>query len=166
MKSSSQKSKIILNFTVMIQDKILYTDGRDVLITDTMFQVRNMSYQLIGITKHGLHILRPHRLPAFILVIVGLVLLVGGLLDWVPSSFIPAVQLMGVLVSGKVIMMCAGAAIILLGVLVIGLMRERYAVRIATAEGEKDVVVSRQKEYVSQIVNALNRAFDFVRRKK
>ena len=41
----------------MIQDRILYTDGHDVTVTDTMFPVRNMSYRLVGITKHGLHVM-------------------------------------------------------------------------------------------------------------
>jgi hypothetical protein len=64
---------------VMIHDKILYTDGHDVTVTDTMFHVRNMSYHLIGITKHGLHIVRPHRLPGFSLVIIGVLVLVSAI---------------------------------------------------------------------------------------
>jgi hypothetical protein len=48
-----------------------------------------------------------------------------------------------------------------------GLMKDRYAVRIATAAGEKNVLVSRKKEYIEQIVEALNRAFfHFVSRGK
>jgi hypothetical protein len=158
--------KMNLNFTDMMQDKILYTDGHDVTVTDSMFYVRNMSYRLIGITKHGLHIVRPHRLPGFVLVLMGVVLLVSGVLNLMPENFIPSVEVLGVTFSGNTILMGSGAAIILVGVLIVGLLRERYAVRIATAEGEKDVVVSNQKEYVNQIINALNRAFNFVRVKK
>ena len=43
------------------------------------------------------------------------------------------------------------------------MIRQRYAVRIATAEGEKDVVVSSRKEYIQQIVDALNRAYNYIR---
>ena len=43
------------------------------------------------------------------------------------------------------------------------LVRERYAVRIATAEGEKNAVVSEKKEYITQIVDALNEAFTLSR---
>ena len=150
----------------MIQDKILYTDGHDVTVTDSMFRVRNMSYRLIGITKHGLHIVRPHRLPGFLLVLVGALLLVSGVLNLMPKNFIPSVDIRGITLTGDVILLGAGAGIVLIGVLIIGLLRERYAVRIATAEGEKDVVVSNQKEYVTQIINALNRAFNFVRVKR
>ena len=52
-----------------------------------------------------------------------------------------------------------GVAIALIGTIQIILERERYAVRIATAEGEKNVVVSKRKEYISQIVDALNEAY-------
>lgn len=149
----------------MIQDKILYTDGRDVTITDTMFQVRNMTYRLAGITKHGLHILKPHRLPAFIVLVLGIGLMVTGLFNLMPN-LIPPVSIKSVTLSGSAIMLIAGAAIMFIGLLVVGLLRERYAVRIATAEGEKDVIVSTQKEYITQIVNALNKAFGFLRTKK
>ena len=150
----------------MIQDRVLYTDGRQVTITDTIFQVRNMSYQLKGITKHGLHIVKPFRLPAIILLAFGAFLLAGTMLGIMPSNLISPVTILGVTLSSNAILIAAGAAIVLVSVLIIGLLRERYAVRIATAEGEKDVVVSKQKEYIAQILSALNRAFDFVRGKK
>ena len=150
----------------MIQDKILYTDGHHVTVTDSMFRVRNMSYHLIGITKHGLHVVRPQRLPGFLVVVVGVLLLVSGVLNLMPENFIPSVDLFGITFSGKALLLGAGAGIMFVGVLIVGLMRERYAVRIATAEGEKDVIVSKQKEYVTQIISALNRAFNFVRVKK
>ena len=147
----------------MIQDKILYTDGHDVTITDSKFMVRNMTYHLIGITKHGLHILKPHRLPGYILFIAGVVLLMCAILNLIPKDFMSSMEVAGFVLSGKAITLAIGGGIILMSVLIVGLLRERYAVRIATAEGEKDVVVSRRKEYVTQIVNALNRAFHFVR---
>lgn len=147
----------------MIQDKVLYTDGHDVTITDSKFMVRNMTYQLIGITKHGLHILKPHRLPGYLLFLSGVALLVCAVLNLTPENFIPSLEVSGYVLSGRTITLVISAGIILVSVLIIGVLRERYAVRIATAEGEKDVVVSRRKEYVTQIVGALNRAFAFMR---
>ena len=51
------------------------------------------------------------------------------------------------------------SGVALLGLLILAIVRERYAVRIATAEGEKNAVVSDKKEYIAQIVNALDDAF-------
>ena len=143
----------------------MYTDGHDVTITDSMFMVRNMSYRLIGITKHGLHIVKPHRLPGYILFMLGVILAVCGILNLTPENIVPSARVLGLTLSGNTIVLIAGAAIAFMGVLIVGLLRERYAVRIATAEGEKDVVVSNRKEYVNQIVHALNAAFNFVRRR-
>ncbi len=54
-----------------------------------------------------------------------------------------------------------GAGIILLVIGAVWMMftKERYAVSITTAEGERNVVVSERKEYITQIVHALNEAF-------
>jgi hypothetical protein len=150
----------------MIRDKILYTDGHDVTITDSMLMVRNMEYQLIGITKHGLHIMKPHRLPGYVLFISGVILLVCGMLNLWPSNVVSTTELFGFTLSGSAVILGIGALLTLVGILIIGLLRERYAVRIATAEGEKNVVVSKQRAYINQIVDALNAAFNFIRRKR
>ena len=49
---------------------------------------------------------------------------------------------------------------VLIGILILASAHERYAVRIGTAEGEKNAVVSRKREYIAQIVDAINHAFD------
>jgi hypothetical protein len=143
----------------MIPDKVLYTDGRGITVTDSTFQVNKTSYRLNGITKHGLFIMRPERLPGMLLLLVGFVVAIVGIMNLVPSSLIPDVQIKDQYVTGNEVAMWAGGALVLIGLLVLIIVRERYAVRISTAEGEKNAVVSDKKEYISQIVNALNEAF-------
>jgi hypothetical protein len=143
----------------MIPDKVLYTDGRGITVTDSTFQVNKTSYRLNGITKHGLFIMRPERLPGMLLLLVGFVVGIIGIMNLVPSSLIPDMQVKDQYVTGNEVAMWAGGALVLIGLLVLVIVRERYAVRISTAEGEKNAVVSDKKEYISQIVNALNEAF-------
>jgi hypothetical protein len=143
----------------MIPDKVLYTDGRGITVTDSVLKVKSHSYRLNGISKHGLLVMRPDRVPGLLLLIVGFIVAVVGILNLIPSSFIPDMKINNELVTANVVAIWAGGALALIGVLILAITRERYAVRIATAEGEKNVVVSTQKEYVSQIVNALNEAF-------
>jgi hypothetical protein len=143
----------------MIPDKVLYTDGRGITVTDSTFQVNKTSYRLNGITKHGLFIMRPERLPGMLLLLVGFVVAIVGIMNLVPSSLIPDMQVRDQYVTGNEVAMWAGGALVLIGLLVLIIVRERYAVRISTAEGEKNAVVSDKKEYISQIVNALNEAF-------
>ena len=143
----------------MIPDKVLYTDGRGVLVTDSVLKIKAHSYRLNGISKHGLLIMRPDRAPGLLLLIVGFIVAVVGILNLIPPSFISDININNESLTANVVAIYAGAGLALIGLLVLAITRERYAVRIATAEGEKNVVVSTQKEYISQIVNALNEAF-------
>src|SRR5690606_3023014 len=107
----------------------------------------------------GLMIIRPERLPGLLLLIVGFLVAMVGILGLIPASLIGGMQIGNELVSANVVAMWAGAGVALLGLLILAIVRERYAVRIATAEGEKNAVVSNKKEYIAQIVNALDDAF-------
>jgi hypothetical protein len=53
--------------------------------------------------------------------------------------------------SGIVLLALAGTLLLM--------VHERYAISITTAEGEKNVIVSPQKEYIMQILKALNKAY-------
>lgn len=155
-----------LNFETMIPDKVLYTDGHNVTVTDSIFQVKNDLYKINGITKHGLLTVKPHRLPGILILILGIALIVCGILQMIPAGTVPDLQVGNKLFAANTIAIVSGSLLLLIGILVIGMMRERYAVRIATAEGEKNVIVSNRKEYISQIVAALSEAFNFTRPKK
>jgi hypothetical protein len=114
-------------------------------------------YKLNGIIKHGLMRLRANRIPGIILFILGGVMVWLASRDFFPSS-------MNLLLGEKLILANILAAWVGVGLAIIGTVlmlavRERYAVRISTAEGEKNVVVSSRKEYISQIVDALNEAY-------
>jgi hypothetical protein len=144
----------------MIPDKVIYTDGRGITVTDSTFQVNKTTYRINGITKHGLMIIRPERVPGLLLLIVGFLVAMVGILNLIPPTLIPDMQVGDQLVSANTVAMWAGGAVALIGLLILAILRERYAVRIATAEGEKNAVVSDKKEYISQIVNALDDAFN------
>jgi hypothetical protein len=141
----------------MIPDKVIYTDGHEVTITSSDFKVRNTMYKLNGIIKHGLTRLKANRIPGIILFILGGVFIKLGLMDFFPTSW--NVQVGDTLVLSNIIAAWFGVALALAGTIMIIVERERYAVRISTAEGEKNVVVSNKKEYISQIVDALNEAY-------
>ena len=147
----------------MIPDKVLYTDGHDVIVTDSVFQVRKDQYKINGITKHGLLTVKPHRLPGVLLMILGVIVGALGVFQRIPTDVIPDMPVRETLISGNTMAIALGLLLIVIGLLVTAMMRERYAVRIATAEGEKNVIVSSHKDYVMQIVRALNEAFNFTR---
>ena len=141
----------------MIPEKIIYTDGHEVTVTSSDFKVRNHMYKLNGIIKHGLMRLRANRIPGIILFVL------GGVMIWLAKDeFFPSSMNLLIgdkLIYANVLAAWVGVAIALIGTILILAVRERYAVRISTAEGEKNVIVSSRKEYISQIVDALNEAY-------
>jgi hypothetical protein len=145
----------------MMPDKVLYSDGHDVTVTDSVLKVKNTVYKINGITKHALFKLKPQRFPSFFLLILGAILTICGVLQQISPNLIPDMRFNETIVTANTLAVAAGLFLMLVGIIVIAVMHDRYAVRIATAEGEKNVVVSRHKEYVQQIVNALSEAFNF-----
>lgn len=142
---------------VMADDKVIYTDGRDVVVTDSTLKVRNTSYRLNGITKLCMWTIRPERWPAVLLLLAGLAVAAAGYLGMFPSEVTFGDG--GYLQAGA-IAIWGGLALAVLGLLALLLGKERYAVRIGTAEGEKNAVVSYRREYIAQIVDAVHSAFD------
>jgi len=137
---------------------LYYTDGHNVTVTDSGFKVKNTLYQLNGISRHGFSIIAPHRAPYAVLLIIGTVMFACGAFNILPANWHQQVTIFGFAVIVNAVVMTAGSVVFGVGMLVMIRMREKYAVRIYTAEGEKNVVVSQSREYISQIVDSLNRA--------
>jgi hypothetical protein len=142
----------------MTPEKTLYTDGHEVTVTDSSFKVRKTLYHLRGITRHSFQIIHPDRLPALFLAIAGAMMITLSAFHLIPKNVIPDVALYSLFISGNTIALALGIGFMIAGSLILAVMKDRYAVRIATAEGEKNVVVSNRKEYVAQIIEALNKA--------
>jgi hypothetical protein len=142
----------------MNSENILYTDGHEVTVTDSTFRVRKHSYRLDGITRHGFSIIKPSRIPAFILSGVGLLVLAMGISNLRPEVNF-TVNLLSIPITLNTLLVVGGCILIFMGTMFAVLTKERYGVKIVTAEGEKNVIVSDRREYVSMIVDALNKAF-------
>ena len=139
----------------MAQDKVIYTDGRDVVVTDSTLQVKNNSYKLSGITKLSFWTIRPDRWPAVVLLLLGVISAVIGYLRVFSEQSISDGGM-----SANTLALYIGVGLVILGLLALVISKERYAVRIGTAEGEKNAVVSSKREYIAQIVDAIHSAFD------
>ena len=143
----------------MVPEKILYTDGHEVTVTDSFFKVKKALYELNGITKHGLLIIHPDRLLPFLTVLLGGMMITMGILRLIPENTIPNIRFYSNEISANTLALGLGAGLLVVGSLVLGFMKDRYAIRIATAEGEKNVLVSPRREYVAEVIDALNKAF-------
>ena len=142
----------------MTPDKVIYTDGRDVTVTDSALKVKNTSYNLSGITKLSFWTIRPERWPGLLLLLLGLTATILGFMGMIPAEM--NLQTDDGIVSANTVAVWGGLALAFLGLLLLMVARTRYAVRIGTAEGEKNAVVSSKREYIRQIVDAVNSAFN------
>lgn len=142
----------------MTPDKVIYTDGRDVTVTDSTLKVKSTSYKLSGITNVMMRTIHPDRWPAILLLLLGLVAAVLGFLNLVPADM--SLRTDNGVVDSNTLAIWVGIGLALIGILLLASMHDRYAVRIGTAEGEKNAVVSRKREYIAQIVDAIHNAFN------
>lgn len=142
----------------MIQDNVIYTNGRDVTVTDSTLEVRSTTYRLKGIIKYSFSVLRSERVPCIFLLILSVVLMVCGFLNTFPNPEGVSLSHQGQYYGINLIAIYIGGFLSLIAILLLAVLKERYSLRISTAEGDKDAVVSPHKEYISQIVDALNRA--------
>lgn len=152
----------------MVANEVLYTDGQDIVVTPVSFQVKGTDYKLLGITKHGMAVIRGVRWPGILILLLGMMISLLGTAGLIPASLLSESDIVinGKFITANKLAIWAGLSLAIIGLLSVLLAKERYAVRIATAEGEKNVVVSKKQEYVNQIINALNRAFMVIDVKK
>ena len=142
----------------MIPDRVIYTDGHHVIVTETAIRVKNSMYRLKGVTKYTLSTLEPERIPGLILLTFGFLLAVIGAFSVIPATMAQGLQIGNTNVGMNMIALGGGVLFLALGLILSLIAKRKYAVRIATALGEQDVVVSDKKEYISQIVEALDEA--------
>lgn len=140
-------------------NKVFYTDGHEVTVTDTTFKVNKREYKLLGITRHGLFTIKPPRAPGVFTFIIGLLIVAIGAYQLLPATAIGEIRMASRWINANDLAVVIGVLVALAGLLAIVMVKPKYAVRISTADGESNAVVSRQQEYIRQIVDGLNRAF-------
>jgi hypothetical protein len=141
-------------------DSIIYTDGRDVKVTTREFITGETNYLIDGILNARSNIIRAKTGSAIILMIIGLLFVAGGYFHLFNNLQVDSMRIGTLSLTPNRIAALAGAVLFLIGMFWIAISRNKYAVHITTAEGEKEPVVSTKKDYVNQIVSAINKALN------
>ena len=137
------------------EENVLYTDGHEVTVTETGLHVRRQWYSLSGITKHGFVVIPPVKLYSFGVIVVGTLLITAGIQGYIPGK---VSDFYGVELPISTLAIFGGSALLALGIWMLLSLTERFALSITTAEGERNVIVSKKREYIAMIVGALNEA--------
>ena len=144
----------------MIADKIFYADAHQhVIVTDSTFIVKDKEYNIPSIRDHIIKEVHPIPLLGVLIAAVGTVVALLGMFQVVSFAFIPEVSVFGRTIDAYWWAILIGTFLLFGGLLLILIVKPQYALHISTTEGEDDVIVSPKREYIRQIIDALNRAF-------
>ncbi len=118
----------------LAQKEIMFYQDGQIKVTQTRYITHSKTYAMRNISSvHLFEIVKSRRLPA-IIITIGILLL-----------FSDEVRLYGI-------------GLLLFGALILFFTKNDFAVRISTNAGEVNSIVSKDRNYILQIVNALNEA--------
>jgi hypothetical protein len=144
----------------MNTEKLLYTDGHKITVTDSTFKVNKSLYHLKGIIRHDFRVIPPRRIPVLVMLTLGLVFLALGVFNLTPVNVIQNLQVGEYLLTARLLSLIFGAMLFLASIIFLIIEKERYGVQIVTAEGEKEVIVSKERAYIAMIHEALSKALE------
>jgi hypothetical protein len=147
-----------------MREKTVYTDGKKVTITGYSLRVGKRLFPLEDLVKYGVARISPTRLPSILFISLGAGLAVMQYLRLIPADvyyWVPVVRIAGVEVPQNILVFGTGAFLFFLGIVSLIVVPTRYAVRITTNIGTMNVIVSRRREYIERIVDAIGTAMHF-----
>jgi hypothetical protein len=139
----------------------IYTDGRDVKVTHNEFIAGKKSYKLEGIVNASINLIRASLVPPVFMLLLGIAVLASGLLHFYSSQRIDSLSVGYFIMTANRLAVLAGVLFLIIGIILSFKTRDKYAVHIVTAEGEKEPVISKKRDYVAQIVKALQHALNW-----
>ena len=139
-------------------ENTLYTDGHGVKVTTSEFVSGNTSYKIKGIIDAQMNLLRAAITPVVLLILIGLGGILTGAMHLYSNSSVEPFYIGSIPVTVNRIVFLGGLLLVAAGLTRGVTMRCRYAVHIVTAEGDKEPVVSTKKEYIHEIVAAIQKA--------
>lgn len=137
---------------------IIYTDGHGTKVTTQEFITRNATYLIRGIMEARMNQTKTSLIPSITLLVLGAIAFIAGYFQLLNHEEIVQFRVGEMDMTLNRIASLAGFIFIILGLIGLALRHKKYSVHIRTAEGEKDPLVSTKKDYVSQIVSAINTA--------
>jgi hypothetical protein len=139
-------------------ENTIYTDGHGIKVTTSEFVTGNTSYKIEGIINAQMNLLRAALTPAILCILLGIGGIITGAIHLYSHSSVEPFYIGNILVTVNRIVFFLGLLLLAAGLILAFTTRDKYAVHIVTAEGEKEPVVSTKKEYIREIVTAIQKA--------
>lgn len=144
-----------------MREKTVYTDGKKVTITGYSLRVGKRLFPLEDLVKYGVARISPTRPPSVLFMSLGAGIAAVQYFRLIPESvyyWVPVARVAGVVIPQNVLVFGTGAFLFFLGLVSLVVVPVRYAVRITTNIGTMNVIVSRNRDYIERIVDAIGTA--------
>lgn len=144
-----------------MREKTVYTDGKKVTITGYSLRVGKRLFPLEDLVRYGVARISPTRLPSIFFMTLGAGVAASEYFRVIPEDvyyWVPVVRLPGFEVPQGMLLFTVGAFLFFVGLVSLIVVPVRYAVRITTNMGTMNVIVSRRREYIERIVDAIGTA--------
>lgn len=140
------------------QETIYYQDG-GITITNARAVLGAKTYAMANVTSVSTGVIPASRAFGIILAILGVLGAASGCVGFlVPLSMDLTENAAIVGMVTCVSVAAIGLLLLLLGVLLAVLPKDRYTVRIGSSSGETDALISRDQAYIQKIVISMNEA--------
>ncbi|WP_315053186.1 DUF6232 family protein [Chryseobacterium indoltheticum] len=117
-----------------IQNETTFYQDSLVKVTQSRYITQSKTYAMRNISSVHVFEIEKSRVTPILMMLIGIPFLFAGNVFWI------------------------GLILIGLGILIVFNIKNEYTVRISTNAGEADSTISKDKEYIQKIVNALNDA--------
>jgi len=128
------------------QETTYYNDGK-VTITNARAVIGGKTYAMANITSVSATEKPPKRLLAGVFIVLGALLALAGLMDFISSGMDSG--------AGALVIGALGAG---LGLLAWRASKTMYQVTVGSASGETHALTSQDQDYVRKVVDAMNQA--------
>lgn len=117
-----------------VQNETTFYQDVSVTVTQSRYVTQSKTYAMRNISSVHIFEIEKSRVMPILMIILGIPFLFSRNVFWI------------------------GLILIILGILLLFFIKNEYAVRISTNAGEANSIVSKNREYIQTIVNALNDA--------
>jgi hypothetical protein len=135
-------------------DDIIYND-ENVTVTLTSLRIGQKQYNFSNISSFRLVTLSPDRKPFIALTALGSLIAVVAQLNFIPHFLIYNLQFNGYAFSQINLITGFGILLSIIGLLVIVLRSNKYALNINSGGNEMNILVSKRKGYIKAVAGAI-----------
>ena len=144
-------------------DFLIWSDGKNIKITSREFVVDSARYLIKSIRNVRLHFVKHFKYPAFTILLAGIISILTGLSGWMHNITIEEIYIGNLLITANRLFLIVGGILMLLGLLWLSILQNKYEVVISTDDGEWNPISGRKKDELSKIISALNKAMSSLR---